>query len=146
MKKTLLSLIIIVLIASCSKKEVDIRDQYVGTWKFKTTGAIITYNNGQIAESLLVSDEGTLTISKSGENGLLIDGKEFTLEGDQLTSDPEEIAFSTPQQAYVVAKAKTTSGSVSPNKILHKSSVEGTWTYGSLRGPVQGEVLVTMSK
>lgn len=146
MKKTLLSLIIIVFIASCSKKEVDVRDQYVGTWKFKTTGAINTYNNGQIAESLPVSDEGTLTISKSGENGLLIDSKEFMLEGDQLTADPEQIEFSTPQQAYIIATAKTTSGSVSANKILHKSSVEGTWSYGNLRGPVRGELVVIMTK
>ncbi|CAG5009429.1 hypothetical protein DYBT9275_04496 [Dyadobacter sp. CECT 9275] len=145
MKNLLLSLITILFIASCSKKDVDVRDQYVGTWKYKSTGGVNTYNNGQIAESLPWNDNGTLTISKSGENGLLIDEKEFILEGDQLTADSDEMRFNTPLGASVLALAETT-GEVSSGKITYTSSIEGTWTFGSSRGPVAGEIVTTMTK
>jgi hypothetical protein len=146
MKRIILALLIIPFIFSCFKKDVDVRDQYVGTWKYNVTGGINTYNGSQILESFPLINDGSLTIAKSGENGLLIDKKEFTLQGDQLTTDPDQIELISPGQAFIIATAKIISGKVTATKITHTSSLTGTWTFGNSRGPLSGELLVTLTR
>lgn len=148
MNKALLPLIIILFFTSCSKKDVDIRDQYVGTWQYQMGIVYATIQNGRVVETIADEnyDYGTVTISKSDENGLSINGQIFRLEGNQLISvEAVEGDDYTPQRADVYFST-VLSGQLRTDNIVLQGAMTGSWIAGVYTGPIEGTVRYTLTR
>ena len=136
---------------SCKKEEeepaptVDVRDQYVGTWNYKEIGSITLYQAGSSIGTVPIDESGTADISKSGENGLMIDGKLFFVNGNNLSSDPESITET--DNGVVIVGTATYSGKLSSNIITINSSITGTWSNSNgANGNLSGTSVNTLTK
>ena len=129
----------------CKKENVDVRDQYVGTWQYKSVGSLTLYYNGESAGTVPIDETGTADISKSGDNDLIIDGQRFTVTGNNLTSNPESIT-ETDNGVNIVGTA-TYSGQLGNNLITVNSSITGTWSNSDgYTGNFSGTVVNTFTK
>ena len=136
---------------SCKKEEeepaptVDVRDQYVGTWNYKEIGSITLYQAGSSIGTVPIDESGAADISKSGENGLMIDGKLFFVNGNNLSSDPESITET--DNGVVIVGTATYSGKLSSNIITINSSITGTWSNSNgANGNLSGTAVNTLTK
>jgi hypothetical protein len=131
-------------LSSCKKDNADPRDQYVGTWQNKETGSVTVYYAGE-SVTVPIDETGTANISKSGENDLMLDGKLFTLNGNNLTSNPESVT-QTANGVNMVGTA-TYSGQLGSNIITINSSITGTWLDSNGKtGNLSGTVVNTLTK
>lgn len=134
---------------SCSKDDdaqvvQDARDQYVGTWNSISTGNITFFQNGQSVGTAPLNDSGPVTISKSGSNSLLIDGKIYIVNGNNLTSNPTPITDNT--SGVVIIATENSNGTLGSNIILN-STITGTWnnTNGA-SGNLSGNGVQTLTR
>lgn len=152
MKKILhftgLAIIMSMTFVACSSDDdsnADPRDQYVGTWQASETGNITMYHSGQAIATTPINQTGTMNISKSGENGLNIDGKVFTLNGNSLTANPESISETedgTNMVGTVIYSGQASSGIITINR-----EYTGTWSHSSGEsGNFSGSSVITLTK
>jgi len=129
----------------CMKEDIDPRDQYVGTWQYKEIGNITFYYAGESIGTSPIDDKGTASISKSGENGLMIDGKLFTVNGNRLSSDTENITET--DNGNNIVGTVTYSGQLGSSIITMNSSITGTWSnYSGVTGNFSGTSVRTLTK
>lgn len=138
----------IISLTSCSKDDdtvEDIRNQYVGTWNYTELGSLTLYHNGQNAGTVPIDTNGSMSITKSGENDLIINGKRFTVSGTHLSSDPESITETT--DGVNIVATYTRNGTLGSNIITINSSITGTWnnSYGA-SGNLSGSTTTTLTK
>lgn len=132
-------------VTSCKKDNVDVRDQYVGTWQYKQTGSLTLFQNGQSIGTVPIDEKGTSYISKSGKSDLLIDQQVFSLNGTKLTSDPESIT-QTGSGVNMVGTA-VYSGQLGSSILTINSSITGTWSNNNGgAGNFSGTIVQTMTK
>ena len=136
---------------SCEKEEeepapvVDVRDQYVGTWNSKEIGSLTLYSSGASIGTVPIDESGSVEVTKSGEKGLMIDGKLFVVNDNKLSSDPESIT-ETDDGVNMVGTA-TYSGQLGSNMITINSSITGTWSHSSgTSGNFSGTTIRTLTK
>lgn len=135
-------------LTSCSKDDdtvEDARDEYVGTWNYTELGSLSLYHNGRNIGSIPIDTTGSMSITKSGENDLIINGKRFMVNGTHLSSDPESVT-ETSDGVNIVA-TYTRSGTLGSNIITINSSVTGTWnnSHGA-SGNLSGSTTTTLTK
>ncbi len=132
-------------LSSCTKDDVDVRDQYVGDWQYKETGSLTLFYAGQSMGTVPIDETGKSVVSKSGENDLVIDNLVFTVNGDKLSANPESIT-QTDDGVNMVGTA-TYSGQLGSNIITINSSITGTWSYSSGQtGNFSGTVVIILTK
>lgn len=134
---------------SCSKDDdaqviQDARDQYVGTWNSISTGNITFFQNGQSVGTAPINNSGPVTISKSGSNSLLIDGKIYIVNGNNLTSNPTPITDNT--SGVTTIATENSNGTLGSNIILN-NTITGTWnnTNGA-SGNLSGSGITTLTR
>ncbi|MGI6479648.1 MAG: hypothetical protein ACOX0M_09440 [Salinivirgaceae bacterium] len=117
-------------LSGCKKEKeevkVDKRDQYVGTWNYTQTGSMTLYHNGEAVYTVPMDGSGTMSITKSGENDLIIDGVKFTVNGNNLTAPTQSLTDASDGFNYV-ATITTDNGTLAPNVITINNSITGTW-------------------
>ena len=132
-------------LTGCKKNDIDPRDQYVGTWQYKEIGSLTLYYAGESIGTVPIDETGTANVSKSGENGLMIDGKLFTVNDNKLSSDPESVT-ETDNGVNIVGTA-TYSGQLGSNIITINSSITGTWSNSNgATGNFSGTTVRTLTK
>ena len=153
MKKIKFSILTSLLLAflslgSCSKDDgavQDVRDQYVGTWNAVTTGSITLYQNGQSISTVPLNKSRTYAISKSGSNALLIDGKSYTVNGNNLSSTPTPVTESS--NGLTIVATESSNGTLGSNIINFNETITGTWnaTNGD-SGNLSGNAVTVLTK
>lgn len=135
---------ILLLFCSCEKPEKDPRDAYVGTWECKDIGSLSLYFNGEVIGTVPINETGNTVISKSGESGLKIDGKDFFLTGNRLITDPlSENGEADGMQMFL---AIVYSGQVSNNLIVIPYTISGNWSKQGDAGNLAGSGTITLTR
>ncbi len=137
---------------SCTKEKkkedpvaVDSRDAYVGTWNYKEIGSVTLYYSGSSIGTVPIDTSGTNKVSKSGNSGLIIDGKLFTVNDNKLSSDPESITET--KNGFNIVGTATYTGQLGSNMITINSSVTGTWSNSNgATGNFSGTSVRTLTK
>ena len=134
---------------SCSKDDdpqvaQDPRDQYVGTWSKVSTGSLTLFQNGQSVGTVPINENGPITISKSGSNSLIIDGKTYTVNGSNLTSPPTP--FTENANGVVIVATENSNGTLGSN-IIFNNTVTGTWnSTNGASGNLSGSYVITLTR
>lgn len=144
MKKYLLLFLLPLFFLSCEKEEIDPRDQYVGEWSVNVVGSITMHYNGSVLSTIPADDSGELTIKKSGENDLDIDGEIATLSGNKLIFEPNSFTQSQGQTTLQGTENKT--GTASAGLISLKGVVTGNWNSYGESGILSGSLTYTLKK
>jgi hypothetical protein len=133
---------------SCSNDDdsvQDSRDQYVGTWNSTTTGSLTLFQNGQSIGTAPLNDSNTISISKSGSNALIIDGRTFTVNGNSLTSTP--MPATQTSDGITVVLTVISSGTLGSNIINLNDTITGTWNASTGdSGNLSGNAATTLTK
>ncbi len=133
---------------SCKKEDdpiIDVRDQYLGTWDSKEVGSLTLYYNGSSIGTVPIDESRSVEITKSGEKGLIIDGKLFIVNDDRLSSDPESITVT--ENGVNIVGTATYSGQLGSNIITINSSITGTWSNSlGATGNLSGTSVRTLTK
>jgi hypothetical protein len=135
------------LLQSCSKDDdtaQDPRDQYVGSWKAVSLGNLTFFENGQSVATVPVNDTETVTISKSGSNILIIDGVNFIVNGNNLSTN--QTPFTENINGFALVGTVNTSGTLGTNIITLDSSLTATWNNASGSGNMSGNLISTLTK
>jgi hypothetical protein len=134
-------------LTSCSNDDeaTDPRDQYVGNWNSTTTGSLTLFQNGQSIGTVPLNETRTISVSKSGSNALIIDGKTYTVNGNSLTSTPTPLT-ETSNGVTIVATVNS-SGTLGSNVINFNDTITGTWnaTNGA-SGNLSGNAITTLTR
>lgn len=134
---------------SCSKDDdpqvaQDPRDQYVGTWSKVSTGSLTLFQNGQSVGTVPINENGPITISKSGSNSLIIDGKTYTVSGSNLTSPPTPVTENA--NGVVIVATENSNGTLGSNIILNNTAT-GTWNNSNgASGNLSGSYVTTLTR
>lgn len=134
---------------SCSKDDdpqvaQDPRDQYVGTWSKVSTGSLTLFQNGQSVGTVPINENGLITISKSGSNSLIIDGKTYTVSGSNLTSPPTPVTENA--NGVVIVATENSNGTLGSNIILNNTAT-GTWNNSNgASGNLSGSYVTTLTR
>lgn len=144
MKKYLILFLFPLFFLSCEKEEVDPRDQYVGEWTYDTTGSLTMYYSGSAIGTVPAIDSGELTIKKSGENDLDIDGEIATLSGSRLIFEPK--SYTQSQGQTTIQGTENKSGTASAGLISLKSVISGNWNSSGQSGILSGSLNYTLRK
>jgi hypothetical protein len=134
---------------SCSKDDdpqvaQDPRDQYVGTWSKVSTGSLTLFQNGQSVGTVPINENGPITISKSGSNSLIIDGKTYTVSGSNVTSPPTPVTENA--NGVVIIATENSNGTLGSNIILNNTAT-GTWNNSNgASGNLSGSYVTTLTR
>lgn len=134
-----------------SCKKADKRDQYVGTWQYKLTGSTTFYQSGQVIGTAPADDNGTVSISKSGDNDLYIigglypNGKNFTVNGDKISTGAYSVSGT--ENGVNIVGTEIDNGTLGSNLIVIDGSITGTWNNSNnANGNFSGSVTATLTK
>lgn len=130
-------------LTSCSDDDIDIRDQYVGTWKYNSNGSFTIYHNGESSTSP-INDSGTRTISKSGKSHLMIGDKLYLVNDSRLSSDPE--SFSETNYGVSLVGTITEKGILGDGVITINGSITGTWNGNGASGNFSSSMRAILTK
>ena len=137
MKKVFLFLSVILLSLTACTSDVDVRDDLVGSWSYVTTGSMSMTMDGIEAEELPLDATGTATITKVGEDQIMIDELTATVDGDKLTFEPE--TQNETEDGMTMAVTVTRTGTISGKTITINETYTGTWSAaGLMSGAVSG--------
>lgn len=135
-------------LSSCSNDEdgsQDIRDQYVGTWRSTSQGSVTLFQNGQSIGTAPLNETNTVTISKSGSNALLINETTYTINGNNLSSNPQPLTDTS--GGVNIVGTTVSSGTLGSNIITLNGAVTGTWNNSNgASGNLSGNVITTLIK
>jgi hypothetical protein len=140
--------LIFISLSSCSNDEdgnQDARDQYVGTWNSNSSGSLTLYQNGQSVGTVPINETKTIAISKSGSNALLIDGKTYIVNGNNLSSNP--IPVNQNSNGLNIVGTEVSDGTLGSSIISLNNAITGTWnaTTGD-SGNLSGSVITTLTR
>lgn len=134
-------------LSSCQKEEIDNRDQYVGTWNFNQLGSLIFYQNGQVVITSPIDQNGTLSITKSANNDLIIDGKTYTVNDNSIIAAPESITETDNVNGVNLVGTNIQNGTLGGNIIVINSSITGTWNNSNgVSGNFSGTTTITLTR
>ncbi|KAB1157941.1 hypothetical protein [Flavobacterium luteum] len=135
-------------LSSCSKDDVveqDVRDQYVGTWSSTSIGSLTLFQNGQSVITKPVNESGSISITKSGTNALIIDGTSYIVNGTNLSSNPTPVNVNS--DGVNIVGTALSNGTLSSNIISLNDAITGTWneTNGA-SGNLSGNIITTLTR
>lgn len=137
-----------IALSSCSADEdakQDIRDQYVGTWRSTSTGSLTLFQNGQSIGTAPLNETNTVSISKSGSNALKINETIYTVNGNNLSSNPQPLTETS--GGVNIVGTTVSSGTLGSNIITLNGAVTGTWNNSNgASGNLSGSVVTTLTK
>lgn len=137
MKKVFLFLSVILLSLTACTSDVDVRDDLVGSWSYVTTGSMSMTMGGVEAGDIPLDATGTATITKVGEDQIMIDELTATVDGDKLTFEPE--TQNETEDGMTMAVTVTRTGTISGKTITINETYTGTWSAaGLMSGAVSG--------
>ena len=148
------ALLPMLLLAGCSKDETatDPRDQYVGNYNYITVGSVSMNAAGTALYTVPINDNGTATVTKSGDNELNIDGITMTLSGNSLLPVTAPFNESVTEQGVSmnISGTVTLQGTVSVGIITVNATYSGIWNGSqgdtSLSGTISGTAVSTFTK
>lgn len=144
-KVTYLLFLLPLIFISCSKNEVDMRDDYVGTWNESSVGSMSLLLNGSIVSTTPLSDSQTgIEITKSGTNQLVIDGLPVTVSGSKLII--ESNTQTETQDGITMTVTSKYSGTVSKNVIVVNENYTGSWSMTGMSGTISGSSVYTFTR
>jgi len=144
-KVTYLLFLLPLIFISCSKNEVDTRDDYVGTWNESSVGSMSLLLNGSIVSTTPLSDSQTgIEITKSGTNQLVIDGLPVTVSGSKLII--ESNTQTETQDGITMTVTSKYSGTVSKNVIVVNENYTGSWSMTDMSGTISGSSVYTFTR
>jgi len=144
-KVTYLLFLLPLIFISCSKNEVDMRDDYVGTWNESSVGSMSLLLNGSIVSTTPLSDSQTgIEITKSGTNQLVIDGLPVTVSGSKLII--ESNTQTETQDGITMTVTSKYSGTVSKNVIVVNENYTGSWSMTDMSGTISGSSVYTFTR
>ncbi len=135
-------------LSSCSNDgdgNQDARDKYVGSWNSISSGSLTLFQNGQSIGTVPINETNTVSISKSGNNALLINGTTYTVNGTNLSSNPQPLTETS--NGVNIVGTTVSNGTLGSNIIILNGAVTGTWnetTGGS--GNLSGSVISTLTR
>jgi hypothetical protein len=141
--------LIFLSLTSCSSDDDSIqdpRDQYVGNWNAVATGSVTLFQNGESLGTVPYNPApGIVSISKSGDNFLLIDGKTYLVNGNNLSSNPTPITENS--NGIVIIATENSSGVLGSNIININNSITGTWNdFTGDSGNLSGNIVITLTR
>lgn len=137
MKKFFLFLSVILLSLTACTSDVDVRDDLVGSWSYVTTGSMSMTMGDVEAGDIPLDATGTATITKVGEDQIMIDELTATVDGDKLTFEPE--TQNETEDGMTMAVTVTRTGTISGKTITINETYTGTWSAaGLMSGAVSG--------
>ncbi len=135
-------------LSSCSNDEnevQDARDQYVGTWNSISSGSVTLFQNGQSIGTAPLNETNTVSISKSGSNALLINETTYTVNGTNLSSNPQPLTETS--DGVNIVGTTVSNGTLGSNIITLNGAVTGTWNNANgASGNLSGNVITTLTK
>jgi hypothetical protein len=135
-------------LSSCSNDDneaQDARDQYVGTWNSVTSGSLTLFQNGQSIGTFPINETNTVSISKSGSNALIIDGKSYIVNGTNLSSNQEPLTETS--NGVNIVGTTVSNGTLGSNIIILNDAVTGTWNNSNgASGNLSGSVITTLTR
>ena len=144
-KVTYLLFLLLLIFISCSKNEVDTRDDYVGTWNESSVGSMSLLLNGSIVSTTPLSDSQTgIEITKSGTNQLVIDGLAVTVSGSKLSI--ESNTQTETQDGITMTVTSKYNGTVSKNMIVVNENYTGSWSMTGMSGTISGSSVYTFTR
>jgi hypothetical protein len=144
-KVTYLLFLLPLIFISCSKNEVDMRDDYVGTWNESSVGSMSLLLNGSIVSTTPLSDSQTgIEITKSGTNQLVIDGLAVTVSGSKLSI--ESNTQTETQDGITMTVTSKYNGTVSKNMIVVNENYTGSWSMTGMSGTISGSSVYTFTR
>jgi hypothetical protein len=144
-KVTYLLFLLLLIFISCSKNEVDTRDDYVGTWNESSVGSMSLLLNGSIVSTTPLSDSQTgIEITKSGTNQLVIDGLAVTVSGSKLSIKSNTQTET--QDGITMTVTSKYSGTVSKNVIVVNENYTGSWSMTGMSGTISGSSVYTFTR
>lgn len=146
MKKAMYLLFLISFIfVSCSKSEVDMRDDYVGTWNEEGTGSMSLISNGTALTTIPMDFPATsIEVTKTGTNQLIIDGETATVSGSKLSI--ASISQTETQNGVTMTVNASYTGSVSKTLMTVKETYSGNWSASGMSGTIGGSVVYTFTR
>jgi hypothetical protein len=145
-----LAAVVLVAFAACEKKqEVDPRDAFVGAYTYEAKGHV-DFNFGITSYSIPLNNQGTFTISKSGDgNKVVIEGWNdpinATVSGNQLTLESNNYETKYGEITLQLSFSYGTA-TLSDNKLTWETEVSGSGQYGSLSATGNGVVSMIATK
>ena len=144
-KVTYLLFLLLLIFISCSKNEVDMRDDYVGTWNESSVGSMSLLLNGSIVSTTPLSDSQTgIEITKSGTNQLVIDGLAVTVSGSKLSIKSNTQTET--QDGITMTVTSKYNGTVSKNMIVVNENYTGSWSMTGMSGTISGSSVYTFTR
>ena len=145
-----LTAVVLVAFAACtSKQEVDPRDAFIGAYTYEAKGSV-DFNFGITNYSVPLNNQGTFTISKSGDGNKVViegwndpinatvSGNQLTLESNEYETTYGEIAL---QLSFSYGKA-----TLADNKLTWETEVNGSAQYSSFAANGTGIVSMVATK
>lgn len=145
-----LTAVALVAFAACtSKQEVDPRDAFIGAYTYEAKGSV-DFNFGITNYSVPLNNQGTFTISKSGDGNKVViegwndpinatvSGNQLTLESNEYETTYGEIAL---QLSFSYGKA-----TLADNKLTWETEVNGSAQYSSFAANGTGIVSMVATK
>lgn len=143
-KLTYLLLLSVFIFQGCKKEDVDVRDAYVGTWNYVTTGSMSLLYSGNTIYTIPTIKSGTMTLSKSGESDISLGGKIAQINSSKLTFDPE--TETTNSGSYTLQVTTNYTGTITDKLISITAKYSGTWTGNGSTGIISGSTNYTYTK
>ena len=137
----------LISLSSCSTDDgsQDIRDQYVGTWSSVSSGSLTLFQNGQSIGTVPINETNTVSISKSGSNALIIDGKNYIVNGTNLSSNPTPVTQTS--SGINIVGTEVSYGTLGSSIISLNNAITGTWNATSgASGNLSGSVITTLTR
>ena len=145
-----LAAVVLVAFAACeNKKEVDPRDAFVGSYTYDAKGSV-DFNFGITNYSVPLNNQGTFTISKSGDgNKVVIEGWNdpinATVSGNQLILESNNYETKYGEITLQLSFSYGTA-TLSDNQLTWETEVSGTGQYSSFAANGNGPVSMIATK
>lgn len=145
-----LSAVVLVAFAACGgNQEVDPRDAFLGAYTYDAKGSI-DFNFGLASYSVPLNEQGTFTISKSGDgNKVVIEGWydpiNATVSGNQLILESNEYETT---YGEIVLQLSFSHGkaTLADNKLTWETGVNGSAQYSGFSATGEGTIAVAATK
>lgn len=134
------------LFSSCTKEDIDVRNNYIGSnWDATINGSLIMYYNGSILTTTPLNyTDSNVEISKNGEDELIIDGETAYVSGSRITFDP--VTHTETNDGITMQITENKTGKLGDNIITVNSDISGNWNYNGESGILSGSYTVTFSR
>ena len=145
-----LAAMVLVAFAACEgNQEVDPRDAFIGAYTYEAKGSV-DFNFGITSYSVPLNEQGTFTISKSGDGNKVVikgwnDPINATVSGNQLILESNEHATTYGEIALQLSFSHG-KATLADNKLTWETAVSGTGQYSSFAANGTGIVSMVATK